>query len=99
MHFFCCCVIRIQFIHRYLIVGKKDDKVFPADELYELIYNLYHVRPRVLLPVLPQLEFQLKWVDEHERLKCVMLLARMFSEKDSQLALQDRQLWTTFLGR
>jgi len=67
--------------------------------VYDLIYELYHVCSRVLLSVLPQLEFKLKSPDETERMGCVSLLARMFSEKDSQLATQHRQLWRAFLGR
>ena len=40
-----------------------------------------------------QLEFKLKSTDEAERMGSVSLLARMFSEKDSMLAVNHRQLW------
>lgn len=87
------------FFNQVLILGKEDKKLFIATKVYDLIYELYHVCSRVLLSVLPQLEFKLKSPDEHERMGCVSLLARMFSEKDSQLAVQHRQLWRAFLGR
>jgi sister-chromatid-cohesion protein PDS5 len=102
-----CIVIRIclilssspQFFNQVLILGKEDKQLFIATKVYDLIYELYHVCSRVLLSVLPQLEFKLKSPDEQERMGCVSLLARMFSEKDSQLATQHRQLWRAFLGR
>lgn len=53
----------------------------------------------MLLSVLPQLECKLKSSLENERLGAVALLARMFSEKGSQLAIQHTQLWRAFLGR
>ena len=43
--------------------------------------------------LLEQLEFKLKSTDEAERMGSVSLLARMFSEKDSMLAVNHRQLW------
>ena len=82
-----------------LILGKEDKQLFIATKVYDLIYELYHVCARVLLSVLPQLEFKLKSPEESERMGCVSLLARMFSEKDSQLATQHRALWRAFLGR
>ncbi|XP_057373894.1 sister chromatid cohesion protein PDS5 homolog B-B-like isoform X1 [Daphnia carinata] len=87
------------FFNQVLILGKEDKQLFIATKVYDLIYELYHVCSRVLLSVLPQLEFKLKSPDEQERMGCVSLLARMFSEKDSQLATQHRQLWRAFLGR
>lgn len=89
----------VQFFNQVLILGKEDKQLFIATKVYDLIYELYHVCSRVLLSVLPQLEFKLKSPDEQERMGCVSLLARMFSEKDSQLATQHRQLWRAFLGR
>ena len=55
--------------------------------------------PRILLTVLPQLEFKIKSTDEGERMGSVSLLARMFSEKGSNLAKNHRPLWLAFLGR
>lgn len=51
------------------------------------------------MSVLPQLECKLKSSLENERLGAVTLLARMFSEKDSELAKQHNALWRAFLGR
>lgn len=67
--------------------------------MYDLIYELNHIRPQVLGAVLPQLECKLKSASEHERLGAVALLARMFSEKDSDLAKKYSTLWSAFLGR
>lgn len=57
------------------------------------------IRLRTLLFIFVQLEFKLKSTDEEERFGSVFLLARMFSEKDSTLAVNHKQLWTAFLGR
>ena len=90
----------MQLMNELLNAGKEGGRLFPGGQIYELIYELYHVRPSLLLPVVvAQLQLKLKSYDEEERLRCVMLLARIFSEKDSQLAVHDRQLWQTFLGR
>ena len=42
---------------------------------------------------------QLKSTEEDERFHAVSLLARMFSEQESNLAMHHRQLWLAFLGR
>ncbi len=68
-------------------------------KVYDLIYELNLISPRILLTVLPQLEFKLKSTEEAERMGSVSLLARMFSEKGSSLARDHRQLWLAFLGR
>lgn len=67
--------------------------------MYDLIYELNHICPSVLLAVLPQLECKLKSGQLNERLGAVALLARMFSERESNLAQQHAQLWRSFLGR
>jgi sister-chromatid-cohesion protein PDS5 len=41
----------------------------------------------------------LKSTDESERLGSVSLLARMFSEKESSLAVHHIPLWQAFIGR
>jgi len=88
-----------QFFNQVLILGKADTKLNITRRVYDLIYELNHICPSVLLAVLPQLEFKLKSTDEAERMGSVSLLARMFSEKDSVLAVNHRQLWQAFLGR
>ena len=88
-----------QFFNQVLILGKADTRLAITRRVYDLIYELNHICPAVLLAVLPQLEFKLKSTEEAERMGSVSLLARMFSEKDSMLAVNHRQLWQAFLGR
>lgn len=94
-HFIFC----FQFFNHVLILGKEERGLGIASKVYDLIYELNHICPSVLLAVLPQLECKLKSAQENERLGAVSLLARMFSEKDSTLARAHSQLWKAFLGR
>ncbi|KAK3923322.1 Sister chromatid cohesion protein PDS5-like protein B [Frankliniella fusca] len=87
------------FFNHVLILGKEERGLGIASKVYDLIYELNHICPSVLLAVLPQLECKLKSAQEVERLGAVSLLARMFSEKDSTLARAHHQLWKAFLGR
>lgn len=80
-------------------MGKQEKELEICSKVYDLIYELYHICPSVLLAVLPQLECKLKSSLESERLAAVALLARMFSEKDSTLARHHTPLWRAFLGR
>jgi hypothetical protein len=72
---------------------------FSVLQVYDLIYELNHICPSILLSVIPQLEYKLKSTDDSERLGSVSLLARMFSEKDSTLAIHHTPLWQAFIGR
>ena len=74
-----------QFFNQVLILGKADDKMNIKNKVYELIYELNHICPSILLAVLPQLEFKLKSTEEQERMGSVTLLARMFSEKAGRI--------------
>ncbi|KAK4314945.1 hypothetical protein Pmani_013813 [Petrolisthes manimaculis] len=87
------------FFNHVLILGREEKTLTISQKVYDLIYELNHICPSVLLAVLPQLEFKLKSADEEERYGSVSLLARMFSEKDSTLALSNKLLWIAFLGR
>ncbi|XP_003426788.1 sister chromatid cohesion protein PDS5 homolog B isoform X2 [Nasonia vitripennis] len=87
------------FFNIVLILGKMEKNLQICSKVYDLIYELNHICPSVLISVLPQLECKLKSPNEVERLGAVALLARMFSEKGSQLAVQNQQLWRAFLGR
>ncbi|XP_011866595.1 PREDICTED: sister chromatid cohesion protein PDS5 homolog B-B isoform X1 [Vollenhovia emeryi] len=87
------------FFNHVLILGKEEKSLQICKKVYDLIYELNHICPSVLLSVLPQLECKLKSSSENERLGAVALLARMFSEKGSQLAVQYTPLWRAFLGR
>jgi len=80
-------------------MGRQEKGLDMYSKVYDLIYELYHICPSVLLAVLPQLECKLKSGIETERLQAVALLARMFSEKESTLARHHAPLWRAFLGR
>ncbi|XP_014204642.1 sister chromatid cohesion protein PDS5 homolog B-A isoform X2 [Copidosoma floridanum] len=88
-----------SFFNHVLIMGKGEAKLQITSKVYDLIYELNHICPSVLMSVLPQLECKLKSSNEQERLGAVALLARMFSERGSQLAEQHPLLWRAFLGR
>ncbi|KAJ8934137.1 hypothetical protein NQ314_013596 [Rhamnusium bicolor] len=87
------------FFNHVLILGKEDKNLQICGKVYDLIYELNHICPQILLAVLPQLECKLKSPLENERLAAVALLAKMFSEKDSELARRHSSLWRAFLGR
>lgn len=87
------------FFNQVLILGKEDKNLHICGKIYDLIYELNQIRPQILLAVLPQLECKLKSPLESDRLAAVALLAKMFSEKDSELAKRHVALWRAFLGR
>ena len=76
------------FFNQVLILGKEDKNLQIYSKVYDLIYELNHICPLVLVAVLPQLECKLKSPLENERLGAVALLARMFSEKESEFGNQ-----------
>lgn len=92
-------ITSLQFFNHVLILGKEEKSLLIFSKVYELIYELYQCCPSVLLSVLPQLECKLKSAQFQERLSGVALLARMFSEPESELAKQYPALWRAFLGR
>ncbi|GIY69564.1 sister chromatid cohesion protein PDS5 homolog B-A [Caerostris extrusa] len=85
------------FFNNALILGKVESVL--VNKLFDLIYELNAICPNMLAAVLPQLEFKLKSSIEKERLDVTKLLARMFSDRNSDLAIQNKILWTCFLGR
>ncbi|XP_073986377.1 cohesin associated factor B pds5 isoform X1 [Rhodnius prolixus] len=87
------------FFNHVLIMGKEEKGLSISSKVYDLIYELNSMCPSLLLTVLPQLEVKLKSSNDQERLGSVSLLARMFSEKDSNLATTHQHLWRAFLGR
>lgn len=87
------------FFNQVIILGKEHKNLQICGKMYDLIYELNHICPQVLVAVLPQLECKLKSPLENERLGAVAILARMFSEKDSELAKRHSSLWRSFLGR
>lgn len=86
------------FFNNLLMLGKTSESEV-SNHMYDLIYELNQVSPNVLFAVLPQLEFKLKSNEEHERKNVTKLLAKMFSEPGSDLALKNKALWLCFLGR
>ncbi|XP_029643842.1 sister chromatid cohesion protein PDS5 homolog B isoform X1 [Octopus sinensis] len=86
------------FFNNLLMIGKTSESEV-SDHLYELIYELNMISGTMLLAVLPQLEFKLKSSEEIERKNVTRLLAKMFSDPESELATQHRVLWNCFLGR
>ena len=82
-----------------LILGREERTMHVSKRIYDLIYELNRLCPRVLAGVLPQLEFKLKSAEEKDRMGAVSLLAQMFSEKNSNLATAHPALWIAFLGR
>ncbi|KAH1008037.1 sister chromatid cohesion protein PDS5 homolog B-B [Dendroctonus ponderosae] len=87
------------FFNQVLILGKEDQNLQISSKVYDLIYELNHICPQILVSVLPQLECKLKSAQDGERLSAVALLAKMFSEKDSELPRRHGPLWRAFLGR
>jgi len=88
-----------NFFNQVLICGKDESNLFISQKVYDLIYELNHICPLILISVIPQLEYKLKSSDEAERVSSVSLLAKMFSEKGSSLAVNHAPLWQAFLGR
>jgi sister chromatid cohesion protein PDS5 len=87
------------FLNEALMTDKPEKIYQSTKRIYDLIYELNVISPSLLIPVLPQLECKIKSANEGERLKAVSLLARMFSEKDSDLASKHTALLSHFLGR
>lgn len=65
----------------------------------DLIYELNKVVPETIRDFLPQLEYKIKSNDEKERCEFTKLLARLFADKESDLAARFDELWRCFLGR
>ena len=71
-----------------------------AKTKYEIfLFSTNMISGTMLLAVLPQLEFKLKSCEEIERNNVTRLLAKMFSDPESELASQHRVLRNCFLGR
>uniref|UniRef100_A0A1I8NDQ3 Uncharacterized protein n=1 Tax=Musca domestica TaxID=7370 RepID=A0A1I8NDQ3_MUSDO len=88
-----------MFFNQVLVLDKVDKNYEICTKVYDLIYELHLICPNILCSVLPQLECKLKSSNEQERLKAVALLARMFSEKDSQISKKHPNLLRMFFGR
>lgn len=58
----------LQFFNQVLIIDEVDNTYAISSKMYDLIYELNVICPRILLSVLPQLECKLKSGQESERL-------------------------------
>ena len=70
-----------------------------VNHAYDIISELNHISPNLLLHILPNIELDLKDDDAEKRLKAVQLLCDMFQEPGSQLASMFTALFHSFLGR
>ncbi|OQR67831.1 sister chromatid cohesion protein PDS5B-like [Tropilaelaps mercedesae] len=86
------------FFNNYLVLGKTGGSTL-IPSMYDIIYELSHILPQAMAGVLPQLEMKLKCKENNERLEVTKLVARMFSEKNSELAGQYPALWNALVGR
>lgn len=68
-------------------------------QLCELIYELNNICPTIMDGILPQVDYKIRSNEERERCEFTKLLARLFSDKNSNLAEQYPDLWKSFLGR
>lgn len=63
-----------QFFNQVLIIDEVDNTYAISSKIYDLIYELNVICPRILLAVLPQLECKLKSGQESERLSKLILI-------------------------
>ncbi|GBM49514.1 Sister chromatid cohesion protein PDS5 A-A [Araneus ventricosus] len=70
-----------------------------SKRLCDLIYELHFINCGMMAFVIPQLEGKLKSSDEEEREIVTEVVARMFSDKKSNMIEENKSLWTSFLAR
>lgn len=89
---------RFQLFNQVVLLGKQTHlNIF--SKIYDVIYELNLICPSVLLAILPQLECKMRLPQVNERLPVIKLLAKMFSEKNSNLVNNNQKLWNAFLER
>lgn len=74
-------VFFFQFFNQQLILDKEERELNICSKVYELIYELNHICPDVLITVLPQLECKLKSAQENERLRKFVTLQNVLQEQ------------------
>ena len=79
--------------------NKNTNNGINVTQICELIYELNHICPSIVHGILPHIEFKLKSNEERERCEYTKLLARLFSDKNSELAAKYSEIWKAFLGR
>ncbi|KAL5285776.1 PDS5A family protein [Megaselia abdita] len=87
------------FCNQVLVTDNLDKNYSIAKKIYDLIYELNVLSPQVLYSSLPQIEVKLKSSNQGDREKAVALIARMFSEPQSDLSTKYPHLWKIFLAR
>ncbi len=78
---------------------KQANNVVSIPQICELIYELNQICPALVQSTIPMIEFKLKSNEEKERCEYTKLLARLFSDKNSELAVRYQEIWKSFLGR
>lgn len=79
--------------------NKNSTNSMNVTQICELIYELNQICPNIIQGLLPHIEFKLKSNEERERCDYTKLLARLFSDKNSELAKKNAEIWKSFLGR
>ena len=78
---------------------KNNNNAINVTQICELIYELNRICANIVQGILPHIEFKLKSNEERERCEYTKLLARLFSDKNSELATKYPEIWKSFLGR
>ncbi|KAF7494831.1 Sister chromatid cohesion protein PDS5 -like protein B [Sarcoptes scabiei] len=79
--------------------NKIDSTPIEVSQICDLVYELYQICPNNVKDLLPHVEFKLKSSEVKERCEYTKLLARLFSDKNSELAKNHPESWRSFLGR
>lgn len=79
--------------------NKSNSNSIEVSQICDLIYELNQICPNIVKGLLPHIEFKLKTNEEKERCEYTKLLARLFSDRNSDLAQKFPEAWKQFLGR
>ena len=79
--------------------NKSNSNPIEVAQICDLIYELNQICPNIVNGLLPHIEFKLKTNEEKERCEYTKLLARLFSDRNSDLAKNFPEAWKQFLGR
>ncbi|OTF72518.1 hypothetical protein BLA29_012451, partial [Euroglyphus maynei] len=79
--------------------NKSNSNPIEVSQICDLIYELNQICPNIVSGLLPHIEFKLKTNEEKERCEYTKLLARLFSDRNSDLAKNFPEAWKQFLGR
>lgn len=79
--------------------NKTNSNPIEVPQICDLIYELNQICPNIVKALLPHIEFKLKSNEVRERCEYSKLLARLFSDANSDLAKDYPETWKSFLGR